>query len=127
MDFLDRAHDEAFYMLVNNLRDRGHQNYMLIRANIETQLRDLVAKRTSGDAKAIQIFSQKVELQLHLIDLAFRSIVPVFQKKNKLKDVLAELQKKMPTLDPNLARQVEHWWDIYQLVVQGKAFPPAGG
>ncbi len=127
MDFLDRAHDEAFYMLVKALRDRGHQNYILIRANIETQLRDLVAKRTSGDAKAIQIFSQKVELQLHLIDLAFRLIMPVFQKKNKLKDALAELRKKMPTLDPNVAGQVEHWWDIYQLVVQGKALPPAGG
>ncbi len=124
MDFLDRAHDEAFYMLVKALRDRGAPNYMLIRAKIETQLRELVATRTSGDPKATQLFSQKVELQLHLIDLAFRSIVPVFQKKKKLKDVLAELQKSSPSYDPSIAPQVEHWWDIYQLVVQGKPLPP---
>ncbi len=124
MDFLDRAFDEAFYALVKTLRDGGSQKYMLARANVESNLRGLINQRTNNDEQAKKLFLQKMTLLLSVQDFAFRKLVPLFEKKKKLKDVIAELNKENKPVSPEVTGKIEHLFDIYHFAIKGKPLPP---
>ncbi len=124
MDFLDKAFDEAFYLVVKTLREGGSQKYMLARANIESNLRGLINTRAKNDEKATKLFLQKLTLQMNMLDFAFRKLIPVFEKKKKLKDVMAEIKKEGKPLSPEVTGKIESLFNIYQLVIKGKPLPP---
>ncbi len=123
MDFLDRAFDEAFYALVKTIRDGGTQKYMLARADAESNLRELINQRTNNDEQSKKLFLKKLDLQLSMLDFAFRKLVPLFEKTKKLKDVMAELKKEGKPISPEVTGKIEHLFEIYQLMKKGKPLP----